>query len=174
MGWGRCHKPCPSAIPNTECPRPIHWLLSLDPMLPQQWSNPDYCYLEPASRVKPEQPHQMAVSTNHNLGGHVIQLTSYLIDMKNYRGFQGYSPFHSHPVQSKCTSKLNLKTKNTVILFEVKMYFDLRLFSIRVNYLRRMVFYVFKYMQYSDLIHNLHVVNVNNILKLYYVLFYII
>ena len=44
--------------------------------------------------MKPEQPHQMAVSTNHNLGGCVIQLTSYLIDMKNYRGFQGYSPFH--------------------------------------------------------------------------------
>ena len=63
-------------------------------MLPQQWSNPDYCFLEPASRVKPEQPHQMAVPTNHILGGCVIQLISYLIDMKNYRGFQGYSPFH--------------------------------------------------------------------------------
>ena len=63
-------------------------------MLPQQWSNPDYCYLEPVSRVKPEQPHQMAVSTNHNLGGHVIQLTSHLSDVENYWGFQGYSPFH--------------------------------------------------------------------------------
>ena len=62
-------------------------------MLPQQWSNPDYCYLEPASKIKPEQPQQMAVPTNHNLGGRVIQLVSYLIDMKNYRGFQGYSPF---------------------------------------------------------------------------------
>ena len=59
-------------------------------MLPQQWSNPDYCYLEPVSRVKPEQLHQMAVSTNHNLGGHVIQLTSHLSDVENYRGFQGY------------------------------------------------------------------------------------
>ena len=67
---------------------------SLDPMLPQQWPNPDYCYLEPVSRVKPEQLHQMAVSTNHDLGGHVIQLTSHLSDVKNYRGFQGYSPFH--------------------------------------------------------------------------------
>ena len=39
----------------------------------------------------------MAVSTNHSLGGHVIQLRLYLIDigMKNYRAFQGYSPFHS-------------------------------------------------------------------------------
>ena len=64
-------------------------------MLPQQWSNPDYCYLEPVSRVKPEQPHQMAVPANHNLGGRVIQLASYLIDMKNYRGFQGYSPFQA-------------------------------------------------------------------------------
>ena len=62
-------------------------------MLPRQWSNPDYCYLEPASKIKPERPHQMAVPANHNLGGHVIQLASYLIDMKNYRGFQGYSPF---------------------------------------------------------------------------------
>ena len=39
----------------------------------------------------------MAVSANDNLGGHVIQLRLYLIDtgMKNYRGFQGYSPFQS-------------------------------------------------------------------------------
>ena len=39
----------------------------------------------------------MAVSANHNLGGRVIQLRLYLIDigMTNYRGFQGYSPFHS-------------------------------------------------------------------------------
>ena len=37
----------------------------------------------------------MAVSTNHNLGGHVIQLTSHLSDVKNYRGFQGYSPFQN-------------------------------------------------------------------------------
>ena len=37
----------------------------------------------------------MAVSTNHDLGGCVIQLRLSLIDigMKNYRGFQGYSPF---------------------------------------------------------------------------------
>ena len=65
MGWGRCHKPCPSAIPNTECPRPIQLTSESGPnVYPQQWSNPDCCYLEPASRVKPEQPHQMAVSTN--------------------------------------------------------------------------------------------------------------
>ena len=62
--------------------------------LPQQWSNLDLssgCHPEPASNIKLEQPHQMAVSTNHNLGGHVIQLTSYLIDidMKNYRGVSG-------------------------------------------------------------------------------------
>ena len=62
-------------------------------MLPQQWSNPDYCYLEPSSRVKPEQPHQMAVSTNHNLGGCVIWLTSYLIDMKITGGFRVIAPF---------------------------------------------------------------------------------
>ena len=40
-----------------------------------------WCCPEPASKIKLEQPHQMAVPTNHNLGGHVIQLTSYLIDM---------------------------------------------------------------------------------------------
>ena len=96
MGWSRCHKPCPCAIPNTECPRPIHWPLSLDPMLPQQWSNPDYCYPEPASKIKPEQPHQIAVPTNHNLGGRVIQLASYLIDMKKLQGgFRVIAPFHS-------------------------------------------------------------------------------
>ena len=37
----------------------------------------------------------MAVSANDNLGGCVIQLRLYLIDIvqKNYRGFQGYRPF---------------------------------------------------------------------------------
>ena len=68
-------------------------------MLPQQWSNPDYCYLEPSSRVKSEQPHQMAVSTNHNLGGHVIWLTSLLSDVENYGGFQGYSPFQNQGIE---------------------------------------------------------------------------
>ena len=81
-------------------------------MLPQQWSNPDYCYLEPASRVKPEQPHQMAVSTNHNLGGHVIQLTSHLIDVKNYRGFQGYSPFHEATTKSETSLATEQKAKD--------------------------------------------------------------
>ena len=46
-------------------------------------------------RVKPSQLHQMAVSTNTSLGGHVIQLVLPLSDMENYWGFQGYSPFHS-------------------------------------------------------------------------------
>ena len=48
----------------------------------------------------------MAVSANHKLGGCVIQLRLCLIDIvqKNYRGFQGYRPFHwtvpyqPHPV----------------------------------------------------------------------------
>ena len=44
--------------------------------------------------VKLEQLHQMAVSTNPNLGGCVIQLASHLSDVENYWGFQGYSPFH--------------------------------------------------------------------------------
>ena len=46
--------------------------MSLDLVLPQHWPNADYCYLEPVIGVKPEQLHQMAVSTNPNLGGHVI------------------------------------------------------------------------------------------------------
>ena len=43
----------------------------------------------------------MAVSTNHDLGGCVILLRLYLIDigMKNYAGFQGYSPFHYFPTK---------------------------------------------------------------------------
>ena len=43
--------------------------------------------------VKPEQLRQMAVSTNHNLSGHVMQLLPALSDTENYWGFQGYSPF---------------------------------------------------------------------------------
>ena len=39
----------------------------------------------------------MAVSANHSLGGHVIYLRLYLIDIvrKIIGGFQGYSPFHN-------------------------------------------------------------------------------
>ena len=62
-------------------------------MLPQQWSNPDYCYLEPSSRVKPEQSHQMAVSTNHNLSGRVIQLISLLSDVKTTGSSRVIAPF---------------------------------------------------------------------------------
>ena len=38
----------------------------------------------------------MAVSANHNLGGHVILLRLYLIDIvrKIIGGFQDYGPFH--------------------------------------------------------------------------------
>ena len=43
--------------------------------------------------MKPEQLHQMAVSTNPNLGGCVMQLVPALSDTENYWGFQGYSPF---------------------------------------------------------------------------------
>ena len=98
-------------------------------MLPQQWSNPDYCYLEPASRVKPEQPHQMAVSTNHNLGGCVIQLTSYLIDMKNYRGFQGYSPFHSKICHQNHQSLATAHIAPPRNLYYNQLYFLLQLQS---------------------------------------------
>ena len=44
-------------------------------------------------RVELWQLHQMAVSTNPSLGGHVIQLVPPLSDTENYWKFQGYSPF---------------------------------------------------------------------------------
>ena len=69
-------------------------LPSLDPVLPQCWSNPDYCYLMSVIGVKPRQLHQMADSTNPSLGGHVIQWYYLWGYSKNYWGFQGYSPFH--------------------------------------------------------------------------------
>ena len=56
------------------------------------------CYPEPASIIKAlGEPHQMAASANHELGGCVIQLWLYLIDIvqKNYRGVQGYRPFQT-------------------------------------------------------------------------------
>ena len=58
----------------------------------------------------------MAVSANHNLGGHVIQLRSYLIDigMKNYRGFQGYRPFHM--VLQDC-SEFTMAYLDDIIIF---------------------------------------------------------
>ena len=79
--------------PTVSAQDPYTDLPSLDPMLPQQWANPDYCYLEPVIGVKPEQLHQMAVSTNPNLGGHVIQLASHLSDVENYWGFRVIAPF---------------------------------------------------------------------------------
>ena len=107
----RCHEPCPSVIPNTDQPRPnqdlartgispipscsksTSSLLSLDPVLPQCWPDPDYCYLESVIRVKPRQLHQMAVSTNPSSGGRVIQCHYLWGYSENYGGFQGYSPF---------------------------------------------------------------------------------
>ena len=70
--------------PTPSAPRPVHWPLRV---WPQSYLNngpiltPTDCHPEPASNIKLEQPHQMAVPTNHNLGGHVIQLTSYLSDI---------------------------------------------------------------------------------------------
>ena len=61
--------------------------------LPAQDLYQVYCYLESVTGVKPRQLHQMADSTNPNLGGCVIQLVPPLSDMENYWGFQGYSPF---------------------------------------------------------------------------------
>ena len=85
----RCHEPCPSVIPQHWPTKAQHWPLSLDPVLPQHWSdqdypsldpvlpqcwsNPDYCDLESVIEVKPRQLHQMADSTNPSLGGRVIQ-----------------------------------------------------------------------------------------------------
>ena len=86
---------------NTEHPRPMHWPLresspKVTSTMVQSRLIVNWCCPESASNIRLEEPHQMAVSANHNLGGHVIQLRSHLIDiiMKNYRGFQGYSPFH--------------------------------------------------------------------------------
>ena len=60
----------------------------------------------------------MAVSTNHNLGGCVILLRLYLIDigMKNYRGFQGYSPFHWQLTMPSClVVKQNFLSTNVIV-----------------------------------------------------------
>ena len=105
----RCHEPCPSVIPNTDQPRPnwglwvSTWVLpqhqpesrlsSPDPVLPQHWSNQDYCFLVSVIEVKPRQLHWMADPTNPSLGGCVIQWYYLWVILENYWGFQGYSPF---------------------------------------------------------------------------------
>ena len=63
-------------------------------MLPQHWSDQDYCFLVSVIGVKPRQLHQMADSTNPSLGEYVIQWYYLWGYSKNYWGFQGYSPFH--------------------------------------------------------------------------------
>ena len=79
---------------------------SLAPKLPHQWSNLDslICYPEPASNIRLEEPHQMAVSANHNLGGCVIQLRSYLTDIiwKIIGGFRVITPFTSAFLKYNC------------------------------------------------------------------------
>ena len=107
----RCHEPCPSVIPNTDqprpntgpiktgispipsCSRPTSRLLSPDPVLPQHWSNQDYCFLESVMRVKPRQLYQMAVSTNPSLGRHVIQWHYLWVILKITGGFRVIAPF---------------------------------------------------------------------------------
>ena len=73
-----------------------------------------WCCPEPASNIRLEEPHQMAVSTNHNLGGHVIQLRSYLIDIirKIIGGFRVIAPFTTI-------------RGNTVIFFQVSFTFHI-------------------------------------------------
>ena len=112
----RCHEPCPSVIPNTDQPRPNQDPArtgispipscsrstsrppSLDPVLPQCWSNPDYCFLESVIRVK----YHLWVNT------------------KNYWGFQGYSPFqklwHNYNLPDLVTRHAILNLKKVQLL----------------------------------------------------------
>ena len=62
-------------------------------MLPQHWSNQDYCFLVSVMRVKPRQLHQMADSTNPSLGGHVIQWCYLWVIPKITGGFRVIAPF---------------------------------------------------------------------------------
>ena len=89
----RCHEPCPSVIPNTDQPRLQLRPLSLDPVLPQHWSNQDYCFLVSVMGVKPRQLHQMADSTNPSLGGCVIQWCYLWVIPKITGGFRVIAPF---------------------------------------------------------------------------------
>ena len=41
----RCHKPCPSVIPNTDQPRLQARPQSPDPVSPPHWPSQDYCFL---------------------------------------------------------------------------------------------------------------------------------
>ena len=89
----RCHEPCPSVIPNTDQPRLQLRPLSLDPVLPQHWSNQDYCFLVSVMGVKPRQLHQMADSTNPSFGGCVIQWYYLWVIPKITGGFRVIDPF---------------------------------------------------------------------------------
>ena len=64
----------------------------------------------------------MAVSANHELGGCVILLRLYLIDMvqKNYRGFQGYRPFQEMLL-------LNYTVFRVLSLFYLLLFYNVNL-----------------------------------------------
>ena len=68
-------------------------LSSPDPVLPQHWSDQDYCFLVSVIGVKPRQLHQMADSTNPSLGGRVIQWYYLWVIPKITGGFRVIAPF---------------------------------------------------------------------------------
>ena len=61
----------------------------------------------------------MAVSTNHNLGGCVILLRLYLIDigMKNYRGVSGLWPLSLLPSLSTIVDTLYQDNRTKILKF---------------------------------------------------------
>ena len=91
---------CP--LTTLELTRPMHWPLRIWPKVTSTMVQSRLSQLLPRAcqHYKGlEEPHQMAVSANDNLGGCVIQLRLYLIDIvqKNYRGgFRVIGPFTSH------------------------------------------------------------------------------
>ena len=104
-GRGRCHRSCPLVSSHNTWAHKAHALASENPApkLPQQWSSLDSLQLLPRACQHYKglgKPHQMAASANHKLGGCVIQLGLYLIDIvqKNYRGgFRVIGPFNVMP-----------------------------------------------------------------------------
>ena len=95
-GRGRCHRSCPLVSSHNTWAHKAHALTSENPApkLPQQWSSLDSLTLVPGAcqhYIGLGKPHQMAASTNHKLGGCVVQPRLYLIDIvqKNHRGVPG-------------------------------------------------------------------------------------
>ena len=98
----RCHKPCPSVIPNTDQPRLQLRPLSPEPVLPQCWPSQDYCFLVSVMGWSLSSFTRWQTPTNPNFGGCVIQWCCFWVILKITGGFRVIALFTPPLLKYNC------------------------------------------------------------------------